>query len=224
MSRFGRPRGGLLLIAACALSMAAGCIVRTGADTALYVRVPDSPKPGETFERTFGFRDVFWTSDETGDFILGYGSHPREHETYWFIGCEPYYASYQRYLHVTPVAGDTTRPDSYRIELVFYPWLAHLSQDEGELPSVQFIGEAPSPAPGFFWSRRLELDQVELVSPHSSQKIIVSGVIDARPGTPDQFAQHVESYTQLVRDWGRPIQLPAWPHSPSSPARSDPDQ
>lgn len=67
------------------LLCATGCIVRPKADTVLTMR----PTVGANKSVSEGFDDAVWQPTAEGPVLLACGEHPREHETYWFIGCEP---------------------------------------------------------------------------------------------------------------------------------------
>lgn len=79
-----------------------GCVfVRPKASTVLTY----APTGGQEAEKV-GFWDVCWRRTGNGIELIGYGGHPREHETYAFFINEPYPVYSPRWVHVTGEHGN----------------------------------------------------------------------------------------------------------------------
>ena len=175
-----------------------GCFLRAASDTVLHIRIPDASDPLQPDELTWGLRNVKWDSSDEGDFLVGTGFHHREHETYMFLGSEGYPSGPRRYIRVTPIAGKAEEAAQHRLELLVCPWWYRPASGSGQ-DAVRFVGLAPSPVSGLFWTRRIELDDVELVSTNPPQSILVSGIIIAKPGSPEDLEWLDERYEHTLQ-------------------------
>ena len=162
------------------------CIVRPKAETVLTMR-PTTVGASKLVSE--GFRYAVWQPTTKGPVVLARGLHPREHETYWFIGCEEYPFCRPRWIMFSP----TQVVGKYTLDI----WLAYDPFDEKRLQGApaHFTGVVNctyAPKKGTF---RLRLKDQQLRSVNGDIDIAVSGSIVATQESADTVNQSASSAT-----------------------------
>ncbi len=163
--RMALMKRSLILTALFALG-ATGCIVvHPGARTVLECR----PSADSTDVIRLGFADCTWSMINDHVAVSAYGWHPREHETYAFLCCEPYPARQPRRLLMTQLEAS----DQFQLEL----WYTR----EGK--QYHFTGTVSNLAWRSGRTMHVRLRNLNLASPEGTS-LLVSGSITADPDTP----------------------------------------
>lgn len=161
------------------LFVAGGCIVRPAAETILTVKQPNKASLPNL---VMGLRDVCWSGTEDELLIVGYGRHPREHETYAFFISEHYPAFLYRHIRITSENNQSNALRSYEVELLLQAFL--LPRKLKPVKYCQdflYVGTTSCRAWTFFGKLFLDLRDLKLTRVDKpAEAIIVSGWVVAK--------------------------------------------
>lgn len=144
----------------------AGCIVRPKADTIIKLRGTESAGA----EKAIGVRDVIFAKIDGKLEIVGRGFHPREHETYAFVGSEGFPDSMPRWIRITQ---DGSGENGYVLELWVSKEMGGFNHYRGrfECTAKPFAGR---------WKLGLSNIVMSPITPAEAAEIRVSGHVTAK--------------------------------------------
>jgi hypothetical protein len=173
----------LFIICLIALCCAQGCIVvRPAADTIISVAC-DGIFSSE--QNTMGLKHVAWAESDDAIIIVGYGRHPREHETYAFFISEPYPVRQPRSIRIVTKKNIARTDPECTIEFLLDSSLNPCHVDSA-ISKENYLFKGASNYQPSVWFDKLsfKLHNIALINPKKpDEKITVTGTITAKKKT-----------------------------------------
>jgi len=167
-----------LVVLGAAFSVCGGCICKPAAKTILQLRKQEN---GCSSVSALGLRRVSWFEDGDKTVVLGYGSHPRDAQSYCFFINEPYPGFQPRHLRI--VADRSTAAACLRcdFELLVPPTALPCAPPEGKPHSLDlYTGTAECAGNGQNGEFCLRLEEVSLSRFNGpTSRIRISGTVVA---------------------------------------------
>lgn len=170
----------LFIICLIVLWCAQGCIiVRPAADTIISV---DCDGVFSSEQITMGLKHAAWAESDDEIIVVGYGWHPREHETYAFFISEPYPVCQPRSIRIVAKKNTARTNPECTIELLLDSSLNPCHVDSAITKEHYLFKGAANYQPGVWFDKlSLKLHNIELINPKKpDEKITVTGTITAK--------------------------------------------